>query len=600
MLGLLPGAGGTQRLPKVVGIQKALEMATTGKNIRPDAAKRMGLVDIVADPAALMDAALLAARGLADGSLKRATPKWKSSLMTKVLEGNPVGRAVLFSQAEKMIQKKAGPHYPAPLAIAKCIKTGADQGHAAGSKLEREEFGKLGMTTVSEGLRGLFFAQTESKKNSYGKPAHAVKTVGVLGAGLMGAGIAQVSAEAGLNVVLKDTTSAGLGRGEAQIAKNLDAKVKRRRMTQSVRNQTLSRVTGLCDELSPASGIAASGHDEHSAAATAAHFRNVDVMIEAVFEDLDVKHKVIKAVEPLLPEHAVFATNTSALPIADVAKAAKRPERVVGMHYFSPVDKMQLMELIPHAGTDKDALAAAYDTALKQGRTVVVSKDVPGFIVNRALAPAMASSVLLLEEGVSPEKIAAVQKKAGYPVDGITLMDQVGMDVANNVFKFMSANLPERMAGPTSGLLQDLVDAGLLGNKAGKGFYSYVKGKRQGSQVTPEATAILQKHVRSGAPGAELGDEEVLERLYLPFINEMMFNVQDGIVQNARAADLASVFGTGYLPYTGGAISHAERVLGLGKVLDKLDFYTDKVGPQFQPPQLLRDLVKSGGSFYKQ
>ena len=136
--------------------------------------------------------------------------------------------------------------------------------------------------------------------------------------------------------------------------------------------------------------------------------------------------------------------------------------------------------------------------------------------------------VLLLEEGVSPEKIAAVQKKAGYPVDGITLMDQVGMDVANNVFKFMSANLPERMAGPTSGLLQDLVDAGLLGNKAGKGFYSYVKGKRQGSQVTPEATAILQKHVRSGAPGAELGDEEVLERLYLPFINEMMFNVQDG------------------------------------------------------------------------
>jgi enoyl-CoA hydratase / long-chain 3-hydroxyacyl-CoA dehydrogenase len=407
MLGLLPGSGGTQRLPRAVGIQEAISLMTQGKSLSADRAKKAGLIHEVVDPAALETVALQAAKELIAGTLK--PPKRSPGLLAMLLEGNPLGRMILWSQAEKAINKAAGGHYPAPLAILEAIKAGVENGHAEGSKTEARLFGELGMTPVSRALRGVFHAQTAAKKNPYDKPAVSAATVGVLGAGLMGAGVAQVTASAGLNVVLKDRDAAAIARGEKQIDNNLSSSVKKRRMTQFDKDRTLARVMGVSDT------------DD----AWRTHLGRADVVIEAVFEDLALKHRVIKEIEPLMKPGAVFASNTSALPLSSIATAAADPSRVLGMHYFSPVDKMPLLEIIPHAGTSRAALSAAYDLGLKQGKTVIVVKDVPGFYVNRSLAPWATEALLLVQEGVEPEALDSAVRKFGYPVGPVTLADEV-------------------------------------------------------------------------------------------------------------------------------------------------------------------------------
>jgi enoyl-CoA hydratase/carnithine racemase len=350
-LGLLPGAGGTQRLPRVVGIQQALTLMTTGQSLKPDRARRLGLADEVVDPSALEKVAVAAASELAAGTLKRS--KRRVTLFERLLEGNPLGRMVLFSQARKAVAKAAGTNYPAPHAIVDTVEEGMSSGMKAGLLREAREFGRLGMTPVSAALRGIFFAQTATKRNPFGKPPSPVSNVAILGAGLMGAGIAQVtSVQAGLPVAVKDRTREAVVRGEKQVSDELAASVKRRRMTEFDASLAQSRILFLSDE-----------DDKWRA-----HVGKADLVVEAVFEDLKVKHDVISLVEPLLKPTAVFATNTSAIPIAKIAAGAKRPERVVGMHYFSPVPKMPLLEVIPHAGTASDAAAMAVETGYKQGK----------------------------------------------------------------------------------------------------------------------------------------------------------------------------------------------------------------------------------------
>jgi enoyl-CoA hydratase/long-chain 3-hydroxyacyl-CoA dehydrogenase len=368
-LGLLPGFGGTQNLHQLVGLQNAMDMMLTGKDVRPDKAKKMGLVDMVVASQSVEAVAIQSAIDLASGKLK---PKRKpKSLVNRLLEDTSVGRKVIWNQINKMVQKNTNGNYPSPYAIIQCVQYGLAN-PSTKFKNEREQFAKLAATPESEALIGIFDGMTQMKKHSFGKDAAIpVNTVAVMGAGLMGAGIAQVTAEKGLTVLLKDRNNEAVGRGQSYMKDNWDKKLKRKRLSKFKHNFYTSNVIGLTDD-NPA---------------TNKHFSQADLVIEAVFEDLDLKRKIVADIESVTPDHCIFATNTSAIPIGDIAQGAKRPENIIGMHYFSPVPSMPLLEIIPHEGTSDSTKATAFEVGSKQGKTCIMVKDVPGFYVNRCLGP---------------------------------------------------------------------------------------------------------------------------------------------------------------------------------------------------------------------
>jgi enoyl-CoA hydratase / long-chain 3-hydroxyacyl-CoA dehydrogenase len=406
-LGLLPGFGGTQNLHELIGLQAAMDAMLTGKDIRPDKARKLGLVDLVVAPASLEQVAISCAADLASGKLKaKRKPK---SWMNRFIEDTSIGRSIMWSQIEKLVQKNSGGNYPAPLRIIEAVKYGLAN-PSTKYKNERELFAKLAETKESEALIGIFDGMTQMKKHSFGDSAVKVKTVAVMGAGLMGAGIAQVSAEKGYSVLLKDKDTTGVSRGLSYMQDNWKKKKSKKHMTEYQYNINNSNVTPLTDSI----------------LSWKAHFQQADLVIEAVFEDLKLKKAIVKDMEAITPEHCVFATNTSAIPIASIAEGASRPQNIVGMHYFSPVPQMPLLEIIPHAGTSDFATATAFEVGTKQGKTCIVVKDVPGFYVNRCLGPFLVEVSALIQDGVPLEKLDNCMKKFGMPVGPITLADEVG------------------------------------------------------------------------------------------------------------------------------------------------------------------------------
>lgn len=576
MLGLLPGAGGTQRLPKQVGLQASLDMMLTGKNIQPDKAKKMGLVDQVTDPFALEGAAIAAAQQLASGSLK--PKKKKKSLVNKILEDTPL-RSVVFNKAGEMVEKKTGGHYPAPKLILEAAQAGLDGGLSKGLEVESSNFAKLGMTSEAKALMSIFFGQNELKKNRFGKPAKPVKTMTVVGAGLMGAGIAQVSASKNIRVLLKDRDAAAAARGESYVRNNLETKVKRKRMSIFERDAIMANVVPLSDE------------DE----IWKTHLKSADLAIEAVFEDMDLKHRVIKDLEQYLPEDCVVATNTSALSVAEIAKASKRPENVIGMHYFSPVPSMPLLEIIRHEGTSDSTAARAVDVGLRQGKTCIVVKDVPGFYVNRCLGPYIAETLSLVESGVKPDHLDKLITKWGLPVGPITLADEVGIDVASHVNTTLSAALGVRMVGGDAKLFDTMISKGFLGKKSGKGFYVQPKNKKEKKTINQEALDIVKTFQKTDL---QLSDEDSINRLVSRFVNEAVFCVQDEVIASPTEGDIGAVFGIGFPPFIGGPFRYVDRV-GSTKFNDMMLRFADKYGEQFTPAPLLQDMAKTNKKFHE-
>jgi len=584
MLGLLPGWGGTQNLPRLVGFQEATTMILTGKEVRPDKARKIGLVDLVVDPNALESVAVSQALQLAEGSLKPKTKK--KTWMQWAMEDTPMGRSLFWQQVDKMIAKNTGGHYPAAYAIRDVIKNGQEAGSSPTARrqaleYEAERFVELAKTPVSTALIGLFDGMNAVKKNRFGEPARKTNTVAVLGAGLMGAGIAQVSVEKGMRVLLKDQEPAFVARGEKVIADNFDKKVKRKRMSMFNRNIAESNLVPLAD----------------SDSFWTKHFNGADMIIEAVPENLELKHKVIQQMEEIIPEHCIFASNTSALPIRDIAKASKRPENIIGMHYFSPVPQMKLLEIICHEGTSKVVAAAAVDVGLRQGKLPIVVKDVPGFYVNRCLGPFMVETTALIAHGVGIEQLDKTIKKLGMPVGPITLCDEVGVDVAYHVREFLSnADLGVRMNGASGpNVLKDMMDQGMLGKKSGAGFYVYDKpgGKKKG--VNPKVASRLPEFVEKDL---KLSDEDIGDRLLSRFVNEAVLCLQDGIIERPEDGDIGAVFGCGFLPYTGGPFRMLDE-RGAQSYVDMMMRHADAYGEQFVPCQLLQDMAKSGDKFYK-
>jgi len=575
-LGLLPGFGGTQNLHELVGLQNAMDMMLTGKDIRPDKAKKMGLVDLVVAPQSVEKDAIKSAVDIINGKLK---PRKKSkSLMNRLLEDTSVGRKVLWNQIDKMVQKNTNGKYPAPNAIIRCVQHGISN-PATKFENEREEFAKLAATKESEALIGIFDGMTQMKKNPFLSDAAApVNTVAVMGAGLMGAGIAQITAEKGISVLLKDRNDAAIERGESYMRDNWDKKLKRRRMTKFQHNLNTSNVVGLTDNSSNLEK----------------HFGQTDMVIEAVFEDLDLKKKIVADVENSTPEHCVFATNTSAIPIGAIAEGSKRPENIIGMHYFSPVPSMPLLEIIPHDGTSETTKATAFDVGTKQGKTCIVVKDVPGFYVNRCLGPFLVEVSALISDGVTLEKLDKSVKNFGMPVGPVTLADEVGIDVTSHVASFLSnADLGVRMDGGNIDIMKNMIGKGWLGKKSGQGFYTYDK-KKKGKTISPDVKAYLQEFVEQDL---HLDETEIQNRIISRFVNEAAKCLEDEIIENPVVGDIGLVFGTGFAPFRGGPFRYLDQV-GVSGYVDMMNSFADNYGPQFEPCQLLKDYAALDKKFY--
>mmetsp|Transcript_30822 Transcript_30822/g.53299 ORF Transcript_30822/g.53299 Transcript_30822/m.53299 type:complete len:767 (-) Transcript_30822:136-2436(-) len=579
-LGILPGFGGTQRLPRLVGIQGALDMMLTGKNVRPDKAKKMGLVDQVVDGPSLEPVAIQMARDLQDPKYKvKRRPK---SRVNWLLEDTPLN-SVIFKKAGEMVQKNTAGKYPAPFAILDCVRNGYGKPLEGALEYEAARFAELAATPESDALIGIFNGMTHLKKNRFGKPAVPVRTVGVLGAGLMGAGIAQVSAEKGFKVLLKDRDAAAVGRGQGLLDQAWRKKVQRRRMANHDACLNGARVVGL--------------HDDQEGR-WREHFARADMVIEAVFEDLGLKHTIVQQFEDVLPPHAVLASNTSALPIGGIASVAKRPENIVGMHYFSPVPMMPLLEVIPHEGTAPEVSAAAVDVGTRQGKTVIVVKDVPGFYVNRCLGPYLVETCGLIEDGVELGVLDKALKDFGLPMGPLSLADMVGMDVANHVQSFLSrADLGVRMSGGNTKLMADMVAQGMLGQKSGKGFFIHDKKAKKGAkpQLNPEAVAMAKAIQKQDL---KLSVEDIQLRMVSRFMNEAVLCLQDGIIESPIDGDIGAVFGMGFPPFLGGPFKMLDA-WGTAKFTDRMLGFAERHGEQFAPCQLLQDVAKAGGKFHK-
>ncbi|EDY86806.1 fatty acid oxidation complex alpha subunit [gamma proteobacterium HTCC5015] len=574
MLGLLPAGGGTQRLPRLVGIPAALDLMLTSRQLKPKQALKMGLIDQIVGSEALEERAVALALKSTAPRPAKSMELSQEALQELALEKNPVGRKVVFDQARKQAAKKTYGNYPAPERIIGAVEKGFSHGIEAGYEEEAQAFGDLAMSDVSKQLRGIFHATNALKKETFvadeSVETRTIERVGVLGAGLMGAGIAlNTVAKAKLPVRLKDRDAKGLSHGVGYVAKYYDKRAKLGAMSQFDAEAAKRQVTYT---------------DQYTG------FKRLDLVVEAVFEDLGLKHQMLKDTEANGNENTIFASNTSSIPISDIAKAAKRPENVIGLHYFSPVEKMPLLEIITTDKTAPEVTKGCVAFGKAQGKTVIVVKDGPGFYTTRILAPYLNEASRLLLEGVGPKELDKALQQFGYPVGPITLLDEVGIDVGTKVGPVLEAAFGERMQSPDAA--DRMIEKGFLGRKAGKGFYLYgdgVKGKPVNQEVFDAMNVTPWKNPDLVAAA---------ERCTWMMINEAAFCLQEGIIQQPMHGDIGAIFGLGFPPFLGGPFRYMDS-LGLQASVQKLETLAERHGEHFQPAQILVDMAKNNDTFYK-
>lgn len=584
-LGLLPGMNGLQRLASIVGLQVALDHGLTGKAMRPAKAKQLGVADDVVPAPILRETAAALALALASGASgpRKGRARSGSDAVTQLaLERNPLGRALLFKKAREEVRRKTGGHYPAPERILDVLRAFADKGFDASREIEARAFGELVVSSTAHRLMEVFFATTALKKDTgVDDPAvkpREVKKIAVLGAGLMGAGIACVTLDAGVPVRMKDRDDASLGRGLRYVADHLDDRVKRKRLTRIERDQELALLTTALDY----SGM-----------------KTADLVIEAVFEDLALKQSVLREVEAEGKEGLIFASNTSSIPIARIAAASKRPENVVGMHYFSPVPKMPLLEVVRTERTAPEVVATAVAVGKKQGKTVIVVNDGTGFYTSRILAPYMNEASWLLTEGVAIEAIDRALVAWGWPVGPMALLDEVGIDVAAHVGPIMLEAFGDRLTPPPT--LVKLVEDDRKGKKNGRGMYLYGEAAKRkkggGKRADPSVYAVLGLPAPDPEAKPPVAVEEIQMRCSLQFVNEALRCLGEGILRSPRDGDIGAIFGLGFPPFRGGPFRYVDSI-GAAEALRRVEQYQGRFGARWTPAPALVEAARTGKPLY--
>lgn len=574
LLGIVPGFGGTTRLPRLVGLSSALDLILSGRTLDARRAEKLGLVIRAVPDAWLVEHAERRVRELAKRPARDRRDQYRPrTLAAWLLDGNPFGRALAFSRARAMTQARAGGHYPAPLAAIRVLENGLGQPIDVGLRLEANEVSDLVIGPVCKNLVRIFLLSEAAKKAAVipGDPVEPrpVSRMALVGAGVMGGGIAELASRSGIEVRLRDVSPASVTRA-LQTARTLADDRLRRRGPAAGRERERD---GQLARIQPTLDLSGLGR--------------ADFVVEAVVEDLDIKRRVFAELEVRVNPAAVMATNTSSLSVSTLAEGLERPERFCGLHFFNPVHRMPLVEVVRGRRTSNVALVTAVALARRLGKTPVVVNDAPGFVVNRILMPYLREAMHLLEEGFPLADIDASMRRFGMPMGPFEVVDEVGLDVAERVAGILSRAFPDRMQPAPA--LATLVAAGRLGKKSGAGFYRHQGGRRRPDPELGRLVGIVRR--RSGHTL-----ESISERLVIAMVNEAARCLEDGVVASADELDLAMVFGVGFPPFRGGPLRHADA-WGLDRIVARLTALQAEKGARFAPASRLVELAGTGGSF---
>ncbi len=576
-LGILPGWGGTQRLPRTIGIERAISVILQGKMLDAGAAYRWGLADRIVkstdEAVALLSNEL--GRQLQQQGKRRPDGTPARSWRQRLLERNPLGRWLLFRGARRIVERKAPDDMPGPLEALEAIRVGLTNGMEAGLRYEREAIGRLATTPACRNLVTLYFLNEHARKGpeasptANGKPSRAIKKIGVVGAGTMGAGIAQLAAVKGFDVVVQEVNDAALQAGVQKIEGLFRKMVERGRMTQEEANQKIARMGKT---------TAWKG------------FNDVDLVIEAVIEDLNLKKNVFRELENRTRPDTILASNTSSLSVAKIQAGTNRPQRIAGLHFFNPVHKMILVEVIWGPQTERTLIPELSHFAAELGKTPVVVRDSTGFLVNRILFPYLNEAGLLVAEGMPVQQVDRIMERFGMLMGPLRLLDEIGLDVAAHVAATVAPVFGERLR-PHPGLEQ-MVNRGWLGKKSGAGFYQY-DGKKKGV-INDEARALMSASSSQSIPSLL----EARERLVLPMVNEAAECLAEELAAGADGIDLAMVLGTGWAPHRGGPLRYVDD-RGAADVVRKFEELSRNYGARFEPGAELRRCAQTGEKFYR-
>lgn len=573
-LGIFPGFGGSVRMPRVIGIDNAIEWICTGSDKKADAALKDGAVDAVVAPEALRDAAIAMVRQAIAGRFD-----WKAKRAEKLapVKLNKMELTMAFTSAMGVVAAQAGPNYPAPVLAIKSMQESVVLPRDAALEVEGKYFAKAAVTPQANALIGVFMADQVVKKASGAWEKKAAKQIGqaaVLGAGIMGGGIAYQAALKGTPIVMKDIKEEQLALGMGEAGKLLSKQLEKGKMTPAKMSETLGRIRPTLNY---------------------GDFGGVDIIIEAVVENPKVKKAVLAEVEGLVKEDTIIASNTSTISISYLAESLKRPQNFVGMHFFNPVHMMPLVEVIRGKQSSDEAVAATVKLASKMGKTPIVVNDCPGFMVNRVLFPYFAGFHFLLRDGADFQAVDKAMEKFGWPMGPAYLMDVVGMDTAVHAAGVMAEGFPDRMKYDFKGATDVLVENKRLGQKNGKGYYVYAPDKKGKPKKTVDPTTYELIASVCG-PRKDFAPEEIVARCMVPMVNEVARCLEEKIVASPYEADMSLLYGIGFPPFRGGACRYVDQ-LGVANFVALTEKYAS-LGKLYEAPKLLRDMAAAGKKFF--